>query len=179
MAPVWKISQQTWHLLTREAEQRWPNEACGLLVARINSGHLHGHARWLEAVCLENRADETRASGWYEIDPRDWMRIERDADARGHQVVGVWHSHPTGDPVPSQADTERAFPGLLYLILGMVTVANQPTSSGNRWLSMDESSGQKTGGRVTGQRAWVYHEGSETGSFVPVACEVESFDNSR
>jgi proteasome lid subunit RPN8/RPN11 len=175
----WKISQETWRVLTREAEQRWPNEACGLLLTRLDSERLHGDARWLEAICVENRAGKTRGSNWYEIDSRDWLRIERDADARGHQVVGVWHSHPTGDPSPSRVDAERAFPGLLYLILGMEKVPNSPSSACGGRVSIGESSSQNTRGRVTGQRAWVYHQGSESGSFVPVVCEVECFGNSR
>ncbi len=179
MDQVWKISMQTWRVLKREAEQCWPNEACGLLVTTLDQEIACGNVRWLEAISVENRATGARLSSWYEIDPRDWMRIERDADTSGRRVVGVWHSHPNGDPIPSRADGEHAFPGLVYLILGMAQRESGEALAGSEARWVEGLSGIKPGGRVTGHGAWVYHEGHGAGRFEPVACELESQDDSR
>ena len=57
----------------------------------------------------------------YLIDPLAYRDIERDADRRGLQVLGIYHSHPDVPARPSQFDLDNAFPYLSYLI---VTVAS-------------------------------------------------------
>ena len=45
----------------------------------------------------------------YEIAPRDLFRIMREIRAAGLELLGIYHSHPTGDNYPSLRDIERAF----------------------------------------------------------------------
>jgi proteasome lid subunit RPN8/RPN11 len=53
----------------------------------------------------------------YEIAPKDLFRIMRQMRADGVELMGIYHSHPTGDNSPSPTDVARAFyPDAIYLI---------------------------------------------------------------
>lgn len=60
-----------------------------------------------------------RARDRYEIDPRDQIRIQREADAAGLDIVGYYHSHPDHPAQASRFDTERAWAGYVYLIVAV------------------------------------------------------------
>ena len=53
------------------------------------------------------------------LDPSRHVAASRAARKAGTPVVGSYHSHPTGPPVPSPADAEQAGEqGRYWLILG-------------------------------------------------------------
>src|SRR5438270_14009534 len=60
-----------------------------------------------------------RARDRYEIDPRDHIRIQREADAEGQDILGYYHSHPDHPAQASRFDTERAWAGYVYLIVSV------------------------------------------------------------
>lgn len=68
----------------------------------------------LEALAMDNQAENRRKA--YLIDPEDYLRNEFRAEDRGFRIIGIWHSHPDGKPVPSVTDTELAWPDWHYLI---------------------------------------------------------------
>ena len=84
-------------------------EACGLL--------LGGGAHIAAAVpCRNVAADPARR---FEIDPASLLAAHRAARGGGPAVVGHYHSHPRGSPVPSPRDAADAPPdGALWLIVG-------------------------------------------------------------
>ena len=58
----------------------------------------------------------------YEIDPADHIALRR--ALRGFEpallILGVYHSHPAGDAVPSASDLrEAAYPDWMYMIVGL------------------------------------------------------------
>ena len=84
-------------------------ETCGLLTgaADIVTGQVE----------CRNVADDP--SRTFEIDPAALIAVHRAARAGGPQLVGCWHSHPSGDPDPSPRDAAAAAPdGWLWLIVG-------------------------------------------------------------
>lgn len=89
-----------------------PLEACGLVL---------GHRESAAAEILELRSTRnTRASPQhYEIAPEDVLAADRRARAAGWQLLGAWHSHPSGSAVPSSTDREEAWPDWCYLIVGL------------------------------------------------------------
>lgn len=95
--------------LVEHARDTWPEEACGLLVG------VGGAPR--EAVRLTNCASDPLRR--YALDPLEYMRVEHAAERRGLGVVGVWHSHPDGGAEPSETDRRAAWPGWLYIIVGL------------------------------------------------------------
>lgn len=89
----------------------YPLEACGLLLGR------HGGDEIIDFVPVRNLAASARV---YTVDPRDHLRVERDAEDRGLEVVGVMHSHTHSDPYPSPTDVAQApDPDWQYLIVGL------------------------------------------------------------
>ncbi len=84
------------------------HECCGLLAGR--GGEITG------IFPAANAAENPATS--YEIAPRDLFRIMREIRAAGFELLGIYHSHPSGDNFPSARDIERAFySDVAYFIL--------------------------------------------------------------
>lgn len=83
--------------LIAEAATAVPAECCGLLL---------GHGTIVEARPTANvSADPLRH---FEIDPVALIAAHRAARHGGLAVIGYYHSHPTGHPVPSATDCEHS-----------------------------------------------------------------------
>jgi len=76
-----------------------PHEMCGLLLGEPGSD------RATEFHPCRNAAASAIV---YTLDPKDYMRIERDADDRGLAVLGVVHSHTHTAAYPSATDVAQA-----------------------------------------------------------------------
>jgi proteasome lid subunit RPN8/RPN11 len=55
----------------------------------------------------------------FEVSPEDYMRVEREADARKLRLLGFWHSHPDHPARPSPTDLSCAWVGLLTVIVSV------------------------------------------------------------
>ena len=56
----------------------------------------------------------------YTVDSRDLLRAMRDAEERGDDIVGVWHSHTHTDAYPSATDVRQAVDGAwIYAIVSL------------------------------------------------------------
>ena len=77
----------------------YPEEACGLLVGAAATNAV------LEFHPTENVARSARV---YTINPKQHMVIDRDAEDRGLEVVGVVHSHTHTEAYPSNTDVAQA-----------------------------------------------------------------------
>ena len=86
-----------------------PKEACGIL--------LGGDARITSFTQTKNvhPAPQTH----FEIDPAALIDAHRKAREGGLQVIGYFHSHPSGDAAPSATDQEMAAgDGMVWAIKG-------------------------------------------------------------
>jgi proteasome lid subunit RPN8/RPN11 len=96
--------------LVAHAREEAPNECCGLLLGTELS--------IAEIARAKNIADQPRSR--FLIDPKDHIDLRRAARARGLDVLGFYHSHPSSPAVPSPTDlAEATYPGHLYLIVGL------------------------------------------------------------
>ncbi|HEV3226698.1 MAG TPA: M67 family metallopeptidase [Acidimicrobiales bacterium] len=75
----------------------YPLEVCGLLAGKDDRVEVFYPCR--------NAAQSARV---YEIDGRDYMHADRDAEARGFELLGVMHSHTHTDAYPSPTDIDQA-----------------------------------------------------------------------
>jgi desampylase len=84
--------------LLKEAVKSAPAECCGLLL---------GHGVRLEMVrpAANVAADPTRH---FEIDPATLFAAHRESRNGGPELLGYYHSHPNGHPLPSATDCEHA-----------------------------------------------------------------------
>jgi proteasome lid subunit RPN8/RPN11 len=90
------------------AERCYPNEAVGALLSKDTT--------IVEAVEAVNIADDANR---FEVDPSEVLRIQKQADQNGFEIVGWYHSHPDGEPIPSKLDAECAFEGQICMIVSV------------------------------------------------------------
>ncbi len=92
----------------------FPLEACGLLVGRTD---IDGDDRVEECRAATNVAASARV---YTVEPRDLLRADRDAEAAGMALLGVYHSHTHTDAYPSPTDVASApDPGWHYILVSL------------------------------------------------------------
>ncbi|MEM1983713.1 MAG: M67 family metallopeptidase [Candidatus Korarchaeum sp.] len=96
--------------IVEHMDEEIPREACGLLL-----GISGGDVVFVRASIRARNLSESQLL--YEVDPLDTYRALREAESLGLELVGVYHSHCFGEPLPSRIDLERAVPGLIYLIV--------------------------------------------------------------
>lgn len=99
--------------IRRHGEATYPYECCGVLTGEVNGD---GAKRVLHVVPCNN-ADSDKPQRWYEISPRDLVRIQREAYERNQDIVGFYHSHPDAQPRWSSSDLAEAhWLGCSYVI---------------------------------------------------------------
>lgn len=76
-----------------------PNEACGYLVGDPETGRVDRFVPITNAAASPTR---------FRFDPHEQLAAEQAIDEAGEQVIGIAHSHPTGEPVPSAVDVADA-----------------------------------------------------------------------
>lgn len=105
-----KISRTDYDHIRRHAEETYPHECCGVLL-----GSIDGVDRKVLATA---RCENTQAaSDWFNIDPRQIVRIQREAAERGEDIVGFYHSHPDDAARWSASDLREAhWLGCSYVI---------------------------------------------------------------
>ena len=70
----------------------------------------------------------------FEIAPQELFRIFRAMRAAGVEHMGIYHSHPTSENVPSPRDIERAYyPEAVYFILSPQANAQRPVRAFGIW----------------------------------------------
>jgi proteasome lid subunit RPN8/RPN11 len=119
----------------REAMRRhgagdYPSECCGVLLGKVegDAKHVaevvalknlrHDPSRAQELLPLDDPGRETERNRFL-IDPLDQLRVEKDARARGLEVLGYYHSHPDHPARPSIYDREHAWPWYSYVIISV------------------------------------------------------------
>ena len=111
-----KIRRQAFEAIQAHGAEGYPNEICGVMVGppvRGFSDHIVTDVKRARNTIVDRARDR------YEIDPRDQIRIEREADAAGLEIVGYYHSHPDHPAQASRFDTERAWAGYVYVIVSV------------------------------------------------------------
>jgi [CysO sulfur-carrier protein]-S-L-cysteine hydrolase len=93
-----------------------PDEACGLLVGPLSPNGISSGVITEARPC--RNADASART--YTVEPRDMLAAVRAADARGDEIVGVWHSHTHTDAYPSPTDVRQAVdPSWWYVIVSL------------------------------------------------------------
>ncbi|PSQ18783.1 hypothetical protein BRD00_04295 [Halobacteriales archaeon QS_8_69_26] len=95
-----------------QAREAAPREACGLLGGTFGDDH----SRVESVHRAENVAAAPRSE--YEADPEEAYRVLRRIESGGEELVGFYHSHPSGPARPSATDAARAYwPDRSYVIV--------------------------------------------------------------
>jgi [CysO sulfur-carrier protein]-S-L-cysteine hydrolase len=88
-----------------------PDEACGLLAGPPGTSKVTAFYPCRNAAA---------SSKLYTVEPTDHLRADRDAEAKGLEIVGVMHSHTHTEAYPSPTDLAQApDPGWHYVIVSL------------------------------------------------------------
>ena len=75
---------------------------------------------------------------YYEMDPEEQFRVMKDIRESGLELIGLFHSHPTGQAYPSKVDVAQAYwpgtelpnyPDAVYVIISLMDRA-RPVARG-------------------------------------------------
>lgn len=113
---VLSLPQDLLALMVAHCLDGYPLEACGVLAGKPDG-------RVTRAYPAGNAAHSSRV---YAVEPRDLLQADRDAEAHGDELIGVWHSHTHTDAYPSPTDVAQApDPAWHYVLVSLRDV--EPT----------------------------------------------------
>jgi proteasome lid subunit RPN8/RPN11 len=111
-----RIRREILERLQAEARRQPAVECCGLLAGREGV-----------ITTLYPATNVLASATRYEIAPEELFRLFRRMRAAGFELLGIYHSHPSGENFPSALDIERAYyPEAAYFILSPVPEAARP-----------------------------------------------------
>jgi len=108
---VFRLGLESRHWIEGRARESYPHEGCGLLVGSSEPGPQVEYA-----TAARNLAHD-RLTDRYRLDPEDFLAVDAQAREDGHEILGIWHSHPDHPAKPSPTDRAQAWPGYTYVIV--------------------------------------------------------------
>ena len=111
-----RITRADWQAIIdhAKAEAHVPAEACGLLAGEL------GDIDVKAIYPCRNAAAPERQNVVYELDPADHLRADRDAQSKGLEIIGVYHSHTHTEALPSPTDIAQApDPAWHYVVVSL------------------------------------------------------------
>jgi proteasome lid subunit RPN8/RPN11 len=107
---LWLTPEQARTILDH-ARRDAPNEACGVLLGKGDAV--------VEVIAARN--DDPYPETGFVVAPLDLLAALTRAEQEGLDVVGAYHSHPAGHPIPSERDIrEWHYPDAAHVIVGLV-----------------------------------------------------------
>jgi proteasome lid subunit RPN8/RPN11 len=114
--PALRLRERDWRAVVGHCLDGLPDEACGLFAGPVRADGMPDGT--VAAVYLTANAD--RSAKTYTVEGKDMLRALRDADDRGLELIGVFHSHTHTDAYPSPTDVRQApDPNWIYAIVSL------------------------------------------------------------
>jgi proteasome lid subunit RPN8/RPN11 len=116
----------------RQSEAGYPEEICGMVVGKPSNPATF---RVRQVSNIANQEPQRDTAGQardartaYKMDPLEQVRVLREADRQGWEVLVFYHSHPDHDAYFSAMDRDRSltpegdpiWPGATYLVVSVV-----------------------------------------------------------
>ena len=113
-----KISRQIADTMVAHANEGLPNEACGLFAGKLID------AQDVEVLKFFPMANAAESVEIYQLDPKEQMAVEKEANENGLDILGIMHSHTYTPAYPSPTDVEDAsnfdpFGGWHYILVSL------------------------------------------------------------
>ncbi|HSF80690.1 MAG TPA: M67 family metallopeptidase [Anaerolineales bacterium] len=101
-----QLTMGQWDIMREDANQRFPEEACGLLL---------GKAGKVFSVVPVTNILHSRVR--YRMDPQEQFSAFSTCEKNGWDLTAIYHSHPDGLENPSKTDIDECYyPEAIYLI---------------------------------------------------------------
>lgn len=95
--------------MVEHAREEYPNECCGLLA---------GQGSQITRLFRGQNVD--RSPFTYRLDPQEQLRLFKEIDETGLELLGIYHSHTQSPAYPSRTDIAKAFyPDAVYVIVSL------------------------------------------------------------
>lgn len=107
-----KITDAHLKQIYAHAKDVYPRECFGFMVGVSDEG---GWVRWVVRGTNLNTDRHDR----FDMDPAEFLKVDRQAEDKGFEILGVYHSHPDWPAIPSQTDISLDLEGYLYLIVSV------------------------------------------------------------
>lgn len=141
---VLHIPRSVYEGMLWQARAESPLECCGLLAGMVRADGV-GEVR-LRYPLLNAAASPVE----FESEPRSHFSADRDIRRQGLEVLAVYHSHPTSEPIPSRKDLERSWGAeVVNLIVSLSSTAPRVRAW---WLSAE----------TYGEAEWIIQEGAHS-----------------
>ena len=105
MIKVLKLKSSHWQEMYRHVAARIPLEACGLLAGKQDE---------VEAVLKVHNAEQSPVR--FRMDPQEQYNAFEWIDANGLDLIGIYHSHPSGPALASPTDIAEAAYDVVHVI---------------------------------------------------------------
>lgn len=125
-----RVERQPWNEMVAHARATYPDECCGAMLGAIENG--------LKIVRLAlplRNAYEGERRARYELHPEDLLRADREARARGMDLIGIYHSHPDCGAYFSETDLRNSCPWYSFVVL---SIQRGEFDHANSWLPNPE-----------------------------------------
>ena len=124
-----KITDGMLKQIYTQGGESYPRECFGFLVGTFDNG---GSVRRVVPGTNLN----TERNDRFEMDPREYMTVDREAQELGHEIIGLYHTHPDWPGIPSQTDISSPVEGLYYIVVSVH--GGRPLNTGVWTIADDE-----------------------------------------
>ncbi len=108
-----KVSKSDIQKMFEHGEESYPYECCGVLIGTPGESAVVVEVQRLTNV---NKEMPTRR---YDVDPLELAKADSEAEAKGLQIIGIYHSHPDHPARPSKYDLNHAWRYLSYIVMSI------------------------------------------------------------
>ena len=100
--------------MVSHAKSTYPNECCGAMIGTVD-----GDVKTVKiGLAIENAFTGVQHER-YELRPEDLMKADKEARARGMDLIGIFHSHPDCDAYFSETDLKNSCPWYSFVVLSI------------------------------------------------------------
>ncbi len=120
------IERGPWREMVNHAQAVYPNECCGAML-----GSSDGETKTITVALALDNASAGSQRARYELRQEDLLRADREAAARGLDLIGIYHSHPDCGAYFSETDLKNSCPWYSFVVLSIKSGA---FDHANSWL---------------------------------------------
>ena len=93
-----------------------PNECCGILAGKDG-----------EVLALYRMTNVEASPYRYRMDPKELLKVYREIDDSGSDIIAIYHSHTHSEAYPSATDVRLAtWPEARYILVSLLDKKNPP-----------------------------------------------------
>ncbi len=107
-----RLSHEQARAMIHHAQASYPAEACGLIGGQANTAHL--------LIPVTNVAANPNSQ--FQMAAHELLQGLKTIEVAGFDLIGIYHSHPKSDPIPSSTDiqmAEKHYPQVAQVIISL------------------------------------------------------------